>query len=258
MSVEFNQGISPIITLINKSTVSSFNSTFDNLIIALQKYVDTYLAPVWGVSCTLRKGTGFVAGTWAMTFTDNADIAGALGYHDLTPDGLPISKVFVKTSLYYNEPISIVASHELCEMLEDAAINMWAWGPNNLMYAYELADAVEGFSFAVNGFQMSDFVYPSFFEMFRPTLSSSPGINAAFKYDQMGLVKKPFQTLSGGYQIIMGRGSIRLIFGSKEAKQKFEIKNGKNHKEYARNYLRNPRAGKEISTAIMENTQENN
>ena len=38
-------------------------------------------------------------GAWAMVFLDDADSPGALAYHDLTPDGLPESKVFVKTTL---------------------------------------------------------------------------------------------------------------------------------------------------------------
>jgi len=37
------------------------------------------------------------AGSWWLVFLDNSDQAGALAYHDLTNDGLPISKVFVKT-----------------------------------------------------------------------------------------------------------------------------------------------------------------
>jgi hypothetical protein len=34
--------------------------------------------------------------SWWLVFLDNSDQAGALAYHDLTNEGLPLSKVFVK------------------------------------------------------------------------------------------------------------------------------------------------------------------
>ena len=103
-----------------------------------------------------------------MVFLDDADAPGALAYHDLTPDGFPISKVFVKTTLKSKELVSVSASHELVEMLVDPAINLWANGPDaDQMWAYESADPVEADSFDVGGFAMSDFVFPAWFEGFR-------------------------------------------------------------------------------------------
>jgi hypothetical protein len=55
-----------------------------------------------------------------------ADTAGALGYHDLTHDGQPISKVFVKTTIKDGELVSVTACHELFEMVIDAIANLWA------------------------------------------------------------------------------------------------------------------------------------
>jgi hypothetical protein len=120
--------------------------------------------PVWNTPAKLIKTTGSVKKAWAMVFMDNADQAGALAYHDLTPDGLPISKVFVKTPLH---------DHELVEMLVDPAINLMTTGPDpKLMYAYESADPVEALTFEVNGIPMSDFVYPSYFEVFHKSGSA--------------------------------------------------------------------------------------
>ncbi|MGH8711666.1 MAG: hypothetical protein ACREVA_10200 [Burkholderiales bacterium] len=83
-----------------------------------------------------------------MVFLDDADQPGALAYHDLTPDGLPQSKVFVKTTLENNDLVSVSASHELVEMLVDPAINLMTTGPDpKTIYAYESADPVEAFSF---------------------------------------------------------------------------------------------------------------
>ena len=43
-------------------------------------------------------------------FLDNSDQAGALAYHDLTNEGLPLSKVFVKTIQADNASVSVGAT----------------------------------------------------------------------------------------------------------------------------------------------------
>ena len=106
-----------------------------------------------------------------MVLLDAADQPDALAYHDLTPDGLPEAKVFVKTTLADHELVSVSASHELVEMLVDPAINLMTTGPNpKLVYAYESADRVEALSFDVEGIPMSDFIYPAY-----SRTSTSPG-----------------------------------------------------------------------------------
>jgi len=60
--------------------------------------VDKHVASIWGTPAKLIKSKDFVKDDWAMVFLDDADQPGALAYHDLTPDGLPLSKVFVKLS----------------------------------------------------------------------------------------------------------------------------------------------------------------
>jgi hypothetical protein len=107
----FNQGAAPTIACFNKATVP-LGVDFDALIAAMQVYVDKYVTPVWGTPAKLVKSTGFLKGAWAMVFLDDADSPGALAYHDLTPDGLPESKVFVKTTLQNKELVSVSASHE--------------------------------------------------------------------------------------------------------------------------------------------------
>jgi len=168
---------------------------FDALIAAMQAFVDQYVMPVWGTPAKLVKSKGYVKGAWAVVFLDNADQPGALAYHDLTPDGLPQSKVFVKTTLDNHDLVSVSASHELVEMLVDPAINIMTTGPDpKIMYAYESADPVEQLSFKVNGIPMTDFVYPAYFEVFHKA--------GSVRFDQMKKVNKPFQILSGGYQIV--------------------------------------------------------
>ncbi|HKD79232.1 MAG TPA: hypothetical protein VKH81_06025, partial [Candidatus Angelobacter sp.] len=118
----FNQGEKPTIACFNRAQ-TLLGVDLDDLIAAMQVYVDNFVAPVWGTPATLQKSQDFVKGAWALVFLDDADQANALAYHDLTDEGLPQSKVFVRTTLANNDLVSISASHELVEMLVDPAIN---------------------------------------------------------------------------------------------------------------------------------------
>ncbi len=222
----FNQGGVPKIACFNKATVA-LGVSFDTLIAAMQVFVDRHVAPVWGTPAKLIKSKDFVKGAWAMVFLDDADQPGALAYHDLTPDGLPQSKVFVKTTLENNDLVSVSASHELVEMLVDPAINLMTTGPDpKTIYAYESADPVEALNFPVNGIAMSDFVYPAYFEAFH-----KPG---SVQFDRLKKVKKPFQILSGGYQIIFKNGKWTQIFGSVSKKKRFALEDRRGHRSELR------------------------
>ncbi len=218
----FDQGQIPTIACFSQAT-ASMGVDFDRLIAALQSFVDGHLAPVWGTPAKLAKSSGFVKGAWAMVFMDDADVANALGYHDLTPDGLPLAKIFVRTIQQAQESVSVAASHELAEMLVDPAINLMSTGPDaQATYAYESADPVESESFNVSGIPMSDFVYPSYFENFR-----KPG---STRFDDLGKVSRPFQILSGGYQIVFKNGKWTQIFGSSRKRRAFLKEDRRGHR----------------------------
>ncbi len=222
----FNQGGVPTIACFNRAK-TKLGVNFDKLIAAMQAFIDDYVAPVWGTPAKLVKSDGFIKGAWAMVFLDDADQPGALAYHDLTPDGLPQAKVFVKTTIKNNDLVSVSASHELVEMLVDPAINMMTTGPDpKLMYAYESADPVEALSFPVKGIPMTDFVFPAYFEAFH-----KPG---SVQFDQMKKVREPFQILSGGYQIIFKNGKWKQIYGSKAKKKAFKREDRRGHRSEQR------------------------
>jgi hypothetical protein len=222
----FNQGDVPTIACFNQA-VTPLGVDLDALIAALQVYVDKHVAPVWGTPAKLIKSMDFVKDAWAIVFLDTADQPGALAYHDLTPSGLPLSKVFVKTTLDDNELVSVSTSHELVEMLVDPAINMMTTGPDaKTMYAYESADPVEAVTFKIDGIEMSDFVYPSYFEVFRKT--------GSVQFSHVNKVKKPFQILAGGYQIIFKSGKWSQVFGSAAKKKKFAREDRRGHRSETR------------------------
>jgi len=245
----FNQGIIPRVACFNIAD-TPLGIGFGKLIRAMQSYVDEHVAPVWGTPAVLRETDDFEDGAWAIVFLDDADEPDALGYHDLTPEGLPLSKVFVKTTIEAGELVSMSASHELVEMLVDPANNMYTTGPNpkitytyayknaipvkeiklsvevDAMYAYESADPVEEESFEVNSVEMSDFVYPAYFENFHKPQS--------VKFDHNNKVTRPFQLLRGGYQIIFIDGQFINVFGSKAKEKRFAKEDRRGHRSETR------------------------
>ena len=214
IAAAFDHGQIPTIACFTKAT-GGLGVDFVRLVAALQRFVDDHFVPVWGTPARLVKTTGFRKGAWALAFLDRADVANALGYHDLTPDGLPLSKVFVKTTIDDGQLVSVTASHELAEMLVDPAINLSAVGPGNLIYAYETGDAVEEVTFRVDGVPMTDFVYPAWFEGFR-----KPG---SVRFDHLRKVKRPFQILPGGYMSVFKNGRWTQIFGSQAKKRRLRV-----------------------------------
>ncbi len=229
-------GLAPTIACFNQAT-TPLGVDFDDLIAALQVYVDRYVAPVWGTPAKLVKSEGFLKGAWAIVFLDNADQKDALAYHDLTPDGLPESKVFVQTTLDSKELVSVSTSHELVEMLVDPATNLMTTGPDpKTIYAYESADPVEALSFDVDGIPMSDFVYPAYFETFHKA--------GSVQFDQMNKVTKPFQILAGGYQIVFKSGKWSQVYGSKRKEKAFAKEDRRGHRSEQRKVRELKRADK--------------
>jgi hypothetical protein len=222
----FNQGEIPRIACFNRAK-TPLGVDLAKLVHAMQSYVDKCVAPVWGTPAQLHLGTGFVKNEWAVVFLDDADQPGALAYHDLTPDGLPLSKVFVRTTLKNGDLVSVSTSHELVEMLVDPAINMMTTGPDpKATYAYESADPVEALSFPVEGIPMSDFVLPAYFEIFHKANS--------VHFDYMDKLSRPFQILSGGYQIVFKNGKWTQIYGSRAKARAFKKEDRRGHRSETR------------------------
>ncbi len=217
----FNTGQIPTITCINQAT-TSLGVDFTKLVATMQKFLDQCFVPVWGTPAHLERGKKTKAGNWAMLFIDDADAANALGYHDLTSDGFPLSKVFVRTTIDNGEKVSVTASHELAEMMVDPAINLCSTGPKNLLYAYETADPVEEQFFSLDGVAMTDFVFPSWFEAFHKPKST--------QFDFMKKVDRPFKILAGGYMPVFKNGKWTQIFGSAPKQKRFAKEDRRGHR----------------------------
>lgn len=209
----FDEGRFPTIALVNKAT-TKFEVDMLTLSLALQKYLDKFFVPVWGFPAQVVVTDDAVPGTWTMLFADDSDEASALGFHDIAKNGDPVAKVFVRDTLKNGGHVSTTASHELAEMLIDPSAQLWAQDMRTgLLHAYEVADAVEGDEFLVDGVWMSNFVHPEFFESFHAPNSK--------QFDHLSLVRRPFETLRNGYQIVMENGEIFEVFGSKQKEAEF-------------------------------------
>ncbi len=219
-------------------TIACFNQAktpmgvgFDALIAAMQKFVDLHFAPVWGTPARLVKATGFLKGAWAMAFIDTTRDAEMEGYHDVTPEGLPMAKVFVKNTLDQEDKVSGAASHELAEMLVDPAANLYSTGPKkNHLYDYEVADPVEELFFEVDGIPMTDFVYPAYFETFHKKGST--------RFDHMGKLQRPFDLHKGGYQSYWVSGKEKTEWGSKAKEVRFKQEDRRGHRSSFRHKVK--------------------
>jgi hypothetical protein len=188
---------------------------------ALQTQVSRDFAPAWGIDASLRlvpAGQKPADGEWWLTLLDDADHADSLGYHDVTHQGLPLGKVFVKTSLQSHVHWSVTASHELLEMLADPQLNLTVFDEakhGGRLYAYEVCDACEGddFAYTIDGVLVSDFVLPAWFESFRSKGST--------QFDFGGHIDAPFKLLKGGYisvYEVKRDGEWRQLDGDKQDK----------------------------------------
>jgi hypothetical protein len=227
-AAQAGQGGPVTIACINKATVD-LGVPFDRLTVTLQKCYDEHFLPVWGYPVKLYNTKKARPSDWLFIYFDDADEAGAEGYHDLTHRGQPVSKVFVKTSLEDNVPVSVTASHELFEMVIDPIANLWAEATSRTQYGYEMCDPVEEDTFMVDGIEMSNFLYPSWFEPFKHRRGT--------KFDHLGKLKKPFSMTKGGYVIINRDGHVMEKFGSPAKAARFAKEKRRGH----RSEFRKPR-----------------
>jgi hypothetical protein len=167
---------------------------------ALQAQVHRDFAPAWGIDADLSfvpKGGTPPPGAWWLVILDSSDTPGALGYHDLTPEGLPLAKVFAETDRGLGLQWTVTASHELLEMLADPDVNLTVFVESGsgagTLYAYEVCDACEAdeFGYSIGGVLVSDFVLPAWFESFRKKAST--------RFDHQDRIREPFGLLPGGY-----------------------------------------------------------
>lgn len=182
------------IVVINESTAIA-DTPVQQMIPAFSTQWNTDLNAAWGVGAAQftfsPKSATPAAGAWWVVFLDNSDQANALAYHDLTNEGLPISKIFVKTIQADKASVSVGASHEICEMAVDPWLNSAYQDMQGTFWAGEVCDPVESdqYGYTVGGTLVTDFVTPNWFGH----------QNAQGPIDREGHAQSAFAVLAGGY-----------------------------------------------------------
>ena len=182
------------IAVISESTAIA-DADVQAMIPAFNTQWNNDLNSVWGVGAATfaltPKQQSPPAGSWWVVFLDNSDQGNALAYHDLTNEGLPISKVFVKTIQADKASLSVGASHEICEMAVDPWLNSAYQDARGTFWAGEICDPVEDgqYGYEIGGVLVTDFVTPNWFGH----------KNAVGAIDLQQHTSGAFQVLTGGY-----------------------------------------------------------
>ncbi len=131
---------------------------------------------------------------------DSSPQPGILGYHDVSPGGVPYEKVFWApirdnggTLTSGDNSLSVTLSHECLELIEDAPANAWNDMPDGVTeMAHEIGDPVEGDSYPIDGVSVSNFVGPRYFRQgvgpfdFLGIQGDPRGLTAAFQVRPSG------------------------------------------------------------------------
>lgn len=248
-----------LIALLNNSQrYRGREGILNDMAVAVTYQLRMHVAPSWKVlpwRCVYYSDERNVPiGAYRLWVLDSSGAAGLLGYHGQDPGGNAYGRVFVDpiisrggTDLLGPRSVSIVVSHEACEMMMNPEINSWRQLRDGRMTVEELCDAVQGdyYNINVGGKQVSvsNFLLPSWFDY-------APG--SASKFDYMGKLGGPFSLSRGGYMMVMSNGQIRNVFGSQEAEAEFYSDESKLHEAARGSRVREMNLGSEESAQELE------
>lgn len=203
-----------VVDIINHSTVEGLDAALPTILVALGKQLALHVQPFWGrVLPTLRLRAEIDPKASPIAIFDNSDQAGALGYHDQSPEGIAYARVFARTILAHGgtihdsvDSISVAMSHEIAELVCDPAINYWAENNDGHLFAVEVCDAIQDQAYLIDDVYVSDFLLPAFF---------NPNAPPGTRLDYLHKLSRPFTMTRGGYQIRRAPdGSSANVYGS--------------------------------------------
>ena len=170
----------PTIAIINFSDLD--DQEVQNVIRSVNRQVTEDFLPFWGSGRISRlHAASFdpadedslseeqVQADSVIYLINEGTVAGALGYHSLNANELPIGFVFVERGDW-----TITLSHEVLELIIDPTVNIFLPGPDPrepdnpnrwLFHSYEVCDAVERVSYRIDGVEVSNFVTPNYFSV---------------------------------------------------------------------------------------------
>ncbi len=187
---------------------------------AVAKQVKLHAAPIWDktpAAVVFYSDPSEVPdGAHGISIVDTIDNVpeGVLGFHTEDDGGKLWGIVAAKPPLDSGAnvltgdwSVSSVLSHEVLEMFVDPNCNLWANNEKGRAYSYEVCDPVEAPTYEVDGVSVSNFLTPAWFD----PLADKKGTD----YDYLGLLKKPFTLLPGGYLVYESAGKEHQENGDK-------------------------------------------
>jgi hypothetical protein len=218
-----------LIAILNQSTLVS-NADAATMTQAVASQIRLDAAPLWDrapaavVFYTDPSAVPPAAHGIAIVDTIQDQPQGVLGFHTEDKGGKLWGVVAAKPELDNGAhvttgdwSVSSVLSHEVLEMFVDAHCNLWANDGKGSAYSFEVCDPVEAPSYTVRNVSVSNFVTPAWFD---------PLAAADAQFDQLGLLKKAFSILKGGYVVYESEGKERQKFGDEFPQWRREMKSG--------------------------------
>jgi hypothetical protein len=171
-----------IISVINHTNGQVSDEELQVAIRAINRQIKEDFEPYWSLGATLRlegrsglqpdkENPSDMRGDAVVYIWNEADVPGALGYHDRNFSGIPFGFVFTELSREIGENWSVTLSHEALELIADPEVNLLVMGPHpnpdegerEVFHWYEMSDAVQAETYEIDGVQVSNFVLPLYF-----------------------------------------------------------------------------------------------
>lgn len=124
-----------------------------------------------------------------------SDVPGALGYHDVGPNGMPYGDAFADGETL--DELSETLSHELKELIGDLTVDRWRFTTDGKGYAEEACDAVQGSPYRVDGVLMANHVLQAWYQ-----------VGSRGPWDKAGALNEDHALTPGGYVITMVNGVV--------------------------------------------------
>ena len=200
--------IAPGIAFYSTSTTKS-NEELAAGVAAISAQLVEDFCPAWGklpITATFYPDPKQIpAGTPAVQLADRCDVPQALAYHTESANGRIRGLVGILTCEEDGESWTSAASHEATEAARNPFVNGWTTTTGHgghRKVADEVADPVQDGTYEKNGVEVSNFVYPAWFDGHAP---------AGSKFDHLGQLSAPFTKTAGGYFEIDTNGVVTQL-----------------------------------------------
>ena len=169
-----------VISVINHTEGQIKDEALQGTLRAINRQIQEDFEPHWSLGATLRlegrstttpkpQGPADMRGDAVIYLWNKTDVPGALGYHEMNNSGIPYGFVFTELSQAVGENWTVTLSHEALELIGDSEVNLLVMGPHpahpqqTVFHWYEMCDAVQAESYAIDGVEVSNFVLPLYF-----------------------------------------------------------------------------------------------